>query len=209
MTGADHVQDAAPADCGHRCGAHGGRTRRAVLGGLAAGAAALAGCGGGGGTAEPPDPIALEGQLQCEVCGMVIGSNFGPNGQIFYREESPAGHDNPAYFDALPACLFPYHFQKQTRGWEATAVYVTDYSATDYEITTMEGRTYISSHVAAETFAAGSETTLVVGSDLQGAMGADFFPFSERADAEALRAEYGGKLRAFEEVDTQTLAQYG
>ena len=61
---------------------------------------------------------------------MVVGEHFGPNGQVFYEEHSPEGDDGPARFHTLVAGLSPYHSRQERRG-----------------------RTYISSHTAAGSFA--------------------------------------------------------
>ena len=185
-----------------------GVSRRAVLAGLAAaGAVALAGCQGGGGETGTPQPPADVADDQCDACGMVIGEHFGPTGQVFYAEESPAGHPNPARFDSLAQCLFPYTAQKEGRGWEAETVYVTDYSSVDYDLPEREGTRYISRHTGPAAYAEADAVTLVVGSDVHGAMGPDAVPFSARADAAAFRDEWGGELRAFDDVEPGTFAR--
>ena len=136
---------------------------------------------------------------------MVVGDHPGPNGEIFYREERPATHDNPARFDSLRGCLFPYYFEHERLGWEAVAVYVTDYSTVDYTLTSEGDRTFVSSHTDAASFTDARTAQYVVGSDVHGAMGADLFPFSARADAEAFAATYGGDVLGFDDVSPATL----
>lgn len=197
-------------DDGPRCPACGlpGVTRRAVLGGLAtAGLASLAGCLGGDGGEEPvPEPVALDGGKQCDACGMVIADHPGPNGQIFYREHAPEGHDNPAWFDS-PKELFAYHFEKQRLDWTARVVYVTDYSAVDYRLFTEHDTTYISSHVEPASFADAADVVYVVGSDVHGAMGPDLIPFGERADATAFVDDHAGEVLAYGDIDATTLGR--
>lgn len=156
---------------------------------------------------ERPDAIGLNGGKQCDVCGMVIGDHAGPNGQIFYDEHSPEAHDNPAWFDALKACLFPYYFQHKRRDWNSVAIYVTDYSITDYTISTRGGTKYVSSHTEPETFANADGLHYVVESTVHGAMGADFLPFSDRADAEAFTDEHDGRIVSFDDITPELLAQ--
>ena len=180
----------------HHCGHISRRLLlRAGGGGLAIG---LAGCLGG---PSKPAPVALTGGVACDVCGMIIEKHPGPDGQIFYRNQSPEGHDNPARFDALKQCFFPYLLEHQQRGWTATALYVTDYSSVDYTLQTEAGETYISSHPEVEAFAPAKELSYVVGSDILGAMGPDFIPFSERADADEFATEHGGSVLAFADLD--------
>ena len=191
----------------HRCPGHpeparAGR-REVLKAGGALASVGLAGCLGerSGGPTAAPDPVALSGGLQCDVCGMVIGKHPGPNGQIFYREQRPEGHDNPARFDSLKQCLLPYRLEHERLDWTASAVYVTDYSAVEYSLQTEGGETYISSHVEPGSFAPAEELVYVVESDVQGAMGPDFVPFSSRSDAESFAAEQGGELVEYGEID--------
>jgi len=146
-------------------------------------------------------PVSLSGGLQCDVCGMVIEKHPGPNGQIFYEDERPEGHDNPARFDSLKQCLFPYRLEHEQLGWTALAVYATDYSSVEYTLQTEGGTTYISSHVEPASFGLAEDLLYVVGSDVQGAMGPDFVPFSARSDAEAFAGENGGDLVEYGEID--------
>ena len=176
-----------------------GRRRLLALGGGVA-AASLAGCLGGG-TGSAPDPVGLSGGLQCDECGMVIEMHPGPNGQIFYRDRSPEGHENPARFDSLKSCLFPYKLAHERLDWEAAAVYVTDYSAVDYELGEEGGTTYVSSHVAADAFASAADLVYVVESEVEGAMGPDFLPFSDDGEADAFAADHGGQVVAYDEID--------
>lgn len=183
-----------------------GPRRRTVLGAAGAGVvASLAGCLdavnplGDGGT-DAPDPQSLGGGEDCDVCGMVIDKHPGPNGQLFYEDETPAGHPLPARFDALKQCFFPYKIEREERGWSRTAAYVTDYSAVEYDVSDESGATTISSHTEPSSFAPAEELQYVVGSDVQGAMGPDFVPFSEADDAAAFADEYGGDVVAFDEI---------
>lgn len=176
------------------------RSRRTVLHGAGAiVAGALAGCLGGG-ESEPPEPITLSGGKQCDVCGMIVGDHYGPNGQLFYADNSPEGHDNPAIFEGLRSCFFPYYFTHEDYSWTVAASYVTDYSVTDYELSQAEGRTYISTHTEPETFADATALSYVVGSSVHGAMGREFVPFSEDDDATAFAEDHGGSVVAFDEI---------
>lgn len=172
-------------------------------------ATAVAGCGGNTPASEPPGPVTLAGGLQCDNCGMVIGEHFGPNGEVFFETHTPSGHENPARFDSLAACLFPYYFGRRQRGWAAAAIYVTDYSSVEYERVTREGTTYVSSHTAAESLAPANTLQYVVGSSLAGAMGGDLFPFSRRADAAAVADEFDGRVVDFEAIDADLLDRVG
>jgi nitrous oxide reductase accessory protein NosL len=184
-------------------------SRRQVLAGGVALAAGLAGCQGSNGTdGETPEPISLTQSDQCEVCGMVIPNHPGPTTEIFYRDQQPSGHENPARFDSTWEA-FQYDFERQNQGWEWSAFYVTDYSAVDYELFTDAGDTLISTHVAAADFVDATTVTFVVGSEVKGAMGRDLIAFSEEADAEQFQSDYGGDRRGFDEITKQTIAGLG
>ncbi|MFB6184780.1 MAG: nitrous oxide reductase accessory protein NosL [Haloarculaceae archaeon] len=181
--------------------------RRVVVGGATVAGAALAGClGGSNGTV--PDAVALTDADTCDVCGMVIPKHPGPSAEIFYADQRPSGHDNPARFDSTWEA-FEYDFRRRDRGWNRQVFYVTDYSAVDYEVFSEGGDALISTHPDAEAFVDAQSVTFVVGSSVGGAMGADLIGFSESSDARSFRSEYGGELAAFDDVTRETIAQLG
>lgn len=136
---------------------------------------------------------------------MVIEEHPGPNGQIFYRDHAPETHDNPAWFESLRGCLFPYYFEKERLDWAVDAIYVTDYSSIDYEISESGGDRFISSDTEPGTFADATELTFVVGSSVNGSMGPEFIPFSDDGDAETFVEEHGGELVTFDDIDPELL----
>ena len=185
------------------------RTRRQVL--AAAGVAStvgLTGCLGGDGGSEPPDPVTLGTNADCDVCGMVIAQHPGPTAEIFYADQQPSGHDNPARFDSTWEA-FQYDFERQNRGWERQVMYVTDYSAVDYDLTEDGGDLLISTHPEAEAFADASEVTFVAGSAVIGAMGRDLIGFGDEGDAAAFRDEHGGETYSLAEVTPEVVAGLG
>jgi nitrous oxide reductase accessory protein NosL len=186
-----------------------GIARRTVLGGVAAIATATAGCLGIGGSGDDeavPDPVTLTQDDQCEVCGMVIPNHPGPTAQIFYAEETPSGHENPAHFCSTWEA-FQYDFQREEEGWDRQVFYVTDYSAVAYDLITDAGDTLISTHVQADDYVDGEEVTFVAGSEVKGAMGRDLIGFSEESDAEQFQSDHGGTVVAFGDVTEQTIAE--
>jgi len=198
--------------CGE-CGAgdeHVDRDRRRVLAG--AGVAlgiGLAGClGGDGDGGDVPSPTTMGQQDECDVCGMVIPNHPGPTTEIFYADQQPSGHDNPARFDSTWEA-FQYDFERQNRGWERQVMYVTDYSAVDYDLTEDGGDLLISTHPEAEAFADASDVTFVAGSAVIGAMGRDLLGFGEEGDASAFRDEHGGETYTLEEVTPEVVAGLG
>lgn len=191
-------------------------TRRNAVQLVAAGTAAgLAGCLGvlDSDDGSVPGPVDLSGGKFDYQGGMEIGPHGGPNGQIFYADnepetphdpgDSPEDHDNLAWFHTLAQGLFPYHFDRLDRGWEAEVIYVTDYSAVDFELSGQDGPTQLPSPTAAGTFADATELTYVAESDVIGGMGSELLPFSSADDAEALATDYGGRTLTFDGIDRQ------
>lgn len=191
-------------------------TRRGAVQLLATGAATgLAGCLGvlDSENGSVPEPVSLSGGKFDYQGGMEIGPHGGPNGQVFYADnepqtphdpgDSPEDHDNLAWFHTLAQGLFPYHFDRLDRGWNAEVIYVTDYSAVDFELSGSDGRAQLPSPTAAETFADATELTYVAESDVIGGMGSELLPFSSADDAAALAADYGGRTLPFDEIDRQ------
>lgn len=173
-------------------------SRRAVLAATgAAGLVALAGCSGSDG--ERPDPISLDDEQSCDVCGMVIEMHPGPVGQAFYDDEDalPEGRDadEPAHF-CSSLCTYNYVFDQEGLGSDPTVTYLTDYTAVgdEWEVYDEEGMLFITEHLEAEYFADVDDLTLVAGSDARGAMGQSIIGFSDADDAEAFTEEYGGDL---------------
>lgn len=182
-------------------------SRRRVLGAAGAvGVAAFAGCAGGSGAA--PSPVTVDPEATCDVCGMVVAAHPGPSSEVFYAENRPAGHANPARFDSTWEA-YRFHFARRDRGWTAAAFYVTDHSSVDYRLFTDDGDVLVSTHPEAEAFVAAGEVTYVVDSEVKGAMGRDLIGFSDRADAAAFRAEHGGRLATHDEVTPATVAGLG
>ncbi len=188
--------------------------RRTVLGGLGAvGVAALAGCSerqdaGTDGTTTDPAAVTLTDGDTCEVCGMNIVNHPGPSAEIFYPDHQPSGHENPGRFDSTWEA-FQYDFERADRGWNRSVMYVTDYSALNYELFSFRGTTGISTHPDASAFAAASEVTFVADSEVVGAMGRDLIGFGDEGAATAFRDDYGGELVTADEVTPQLVAQLG
>lgn len=200
--------------------------RRAFLRRTAAitGTAAIAGCLDTlpGSSEDTPDPVALSGGKLDYQGGMVIGRHGGPNGQIFYRDEtadtvhqsgeSADDREDLAWFHTLLQGLFPYHFERRDRGWEAEVIYVTDYSSTDWELSGDESRPQMPSPTEPETFAVATELTYVAESEAAGGMGTELFPFSEEEEATRFTERHEGSLVEFDEIDrglVQALSQGG
>ena len=177
----------------HRCG------RRTLLAGVAAGAVGgLGGCLGE--DDESPathDPIALDGGKACDVCGMVIADHHGPNGQVFFDGDYPAGRDGPGWYDSVTELLTDLE-TAASRGHEPVATYVSDYGAVAYDVREQGDDRVISTHVAADTFVDAEDAVYVVESGVLGAMGPDLIPFGDHASADAFVDAEGGRTVDFE-----------
>ena len=170
----------------------------------------IAGCAQNEGAGrQAPDPVDLSGQKTDFQGGMVIGDHGGPNGQIFYEETEPKPRqgagvegnspDNLAWFHTLVYGLFPYHFEMRNSGAQAAAIYVTDYSTVDWELSS--DTMIMPAPTSPETFADATELTYVVGSDARGGMGSTLLPFSNSDDAARFISEYNGRTINYDEID--------
>lgn len=157
-----------------------------------------------GGDEELPEPISLDAGQSCDFCGMVIQDHYGPVGQTYYRDNVPEGRadDQPAWF-CSNVCLFDFYFERRQQGWEPLVHYTTDYSAVDYEVKEEQERLTLTAHPEAENFVNGEDTTVVVDSEVEGAMGPSLVPFTDDEDATAFQEEYGGDVLGFGDVSQQ------
>jgi copper chaperone NosL len=192
-----------------RSGGHYSR-RQTLLVGATVALSSVAGCLGSGesGDTEVPAAITLPDDATCDVCGMVISQHPGPTAEIFYAEQSPEGHDNPARFDSTWEA-YQYDFEHQNQGWEKTAFYVTDYSSVEYSLVEERGSTLVSTHPQEEAFARVDDVTYVAGSAVEGAMGKDLVGFTDESDAESFQSEHGGELITHDEVTPEVISGLG
>lgn len=174
-------------------------------------ALALGGCLGGSGDGpsdDPPAAVTIPDGATCDVCGMTIRQHPGPTTQVFYADQRPSGHDNPARFDSTWEA-YQYEFERENRGWEDVAFYVTDYSAVDYEVFEDGGDLLLTRHHEASAFASAAEVSYVVDSEVQGTMGRDLVAFGTRSDAESFQSEHGGSLTTHDGVTPEVVAGLG
>jgi len=160
-----------------------------------------------------PDPVDLSGGAFDYQGGMEIGRHGGPNGQVFYSDNRPETPHDPgthpearedlAWFHTLVFGLFPYHFERLDRGWDPAAVYVTDYSAVDWQLIARGDTASMPSPMAADTFGDATELTYVVESSVRGGMGPALIPFSDSDEAESFAAENGGRTVGYDAITRQ------
>ena len=182
-----------------------GLTRRGMVAGTAT-LLALAGCQSSS-PGDASEPVTIEDGDNCDQCGMVISEHPGPVGETYFEENSPADGDEPAQFCSA-SCAYRYTIDRENEGWSTVAMFLTDYSSVDYEVSGSETK-LISAHFEAAAFAATDALDVVVDSDVEGAMGSSLIPFSETDDAEAFADEYGGQRMAATDVTDETLAGIG
>ena len=184
--------------------------RRLLLASAGAATVSLTGClgGGDGESTEPPAAVTIPETATCDVCGMVIRQHPGPSTEIFYKDQQPNGHENPARFDSTWEA-YQYEFEKDGSGWEDVAFYVTDYSSVDYETYEDGGDILITRHFEASTFVSATDVTYVVDSEVKGTMGRDLIAFSDREDAESFQSEHGGSLTTHDGGTPEVVAGLG
>lgn len=146
------------------------------------------------------EPVTVNDDESCEVCGMFIVKGegaWGPNAQVFYD-------DQPLHFDSVREMF--YHLAgEQRRGNEPYAVYVTDYSRADIDTEQRRGDTYIQGSIGPETFVEVTEAVFIVESGVLGAMGPELLPFSTLEDAESFAGAHGGRVVEYDEVDVELI----
>lgn len=178
--------------------------RRRMLGLIGAAAVGTtAGCLGGEST---PEPVDLDEGQSCDECGMVIEDHPGPTGQIFFESNSPDDRDGPAWFCST-VCTYSYRFDRVDEGWSPVVTYLTDYSTVDYQVT--GEKDIISAHLEAEAHASASELTVVIRSDVTGAMGDALVPFSDEAEATEFADTYGGETIEAAEISRELIDEVG
>jgi len=185
-------------------------TRRTVLGGVgAASLATLAGCFGGSGNGDGsesvPDPISIDEGKECDECGMIIGNYLGPAGQSHYEDPTALeelDEDRSAQF-CSSLCTYTFTFNHES---EPQVSYLTDYSTVDYEITGSGEQRSISRHLEAEAFSDVTELTMVVDSDVTGAMGDSIVPFNDADEADEFQSEYGGDIYEHDDVSQELVS---
>ncbi|MXV63532.1 nitrous oxide reductase accessory protein NosL [Natronorubrum sp. JWXQ-INN-674] len=178
-------------------------TRRTVLGSVGAVClGAVAGCLDGE-EASVPDAIEVDDDHDCDNCTMRIGGHAGPAGQTHYEDPTEIlDEDRPARF-CSSLCTYAFTFDNEAEA-EPTVVYLTDYSAVDYEIQEDEDGLVATRHLEADAFGDAAGLTLVADSEVGGAMGASLVPFSNADEAAEFQADYGGEIYDHDEV-TQDL----
>jgi len=178
------------------------RSRRTVLTAVGSGlAVGVAGClGNGEADGELPPAVSLNERQACDQCGMVIDEHPGPTGQLFFDDYLP-DREGPAWFCSA-SCTYSYQFDREDEDIGPVVAYLTDYSHVDYSVDDGAEPT-ISAHLAADNFREKSALSVVVGSDVEGAMGPELIPFTDADDAEAFADEYGGEVRTATDVDRE------
>jgi copper chaperone NosL len=185
----------APISSHERCS-----TRRTFLAGSASlGVAAIAGCFDDD-SDDLPDPVTIDDDQDCDHCTMAIGQHPGPVGQTHYPDpDDIVGEDRPAQF-CSSLCTYTFTFEQEDAGHDPDVSYLTDYSSVDYAVEEGEDALEISNHLEDEAFADVEGLTLVVDSDVEGAMGASMIGFTDASEADDFQAEYGGDLYEHEDV---------
>jgi nitrous oxide reductase accessory protein NosL len=186
------------------------KRRRLIQHAATAGTVGLAGCLSvfGSDESQAPEPVDLSGGKFDDQGGMEIGPHGGANGQLFYEHQTPPERESgPFWFHTLVYGFFPFYFDRQNRGWETTATYVTDFSAVDYEVQSRDGTPTMPSLTAPDTFGEARELTYVMGSSVHGGMGPDLHPFSDEQEAEAFVSDHGGETITFDDITPTVVEQ--
>ncbi|MBX6741484.1 MAG: nitrous oxide reductase accessory protein NosL [Acetobacteraceae bacterium] len=159
------------------------RTRRGVLLAAIGFALVLGACDDKQEAAAPPPPQALTASAIGHYCGMNVLEHPGPKGQILLESRL-----DPVWFSSARDTLAFTMLAEEPK--DIRAIYVSDMArAPNWE------------NPGAENWVDARRAFYVIGSDRQGGMGApEAVPFSDRAAAERLVAEHGGRIVTFSEM---------
>ena len=186
--------------------------RRSLLATAALGSIGfVAGCLGD--DEDVPEPVALDDGQACDNCDMQIDMHPGPVGQAFYPddypEELPEDREDGIAWFCSTRCTYAFTFDQEDRGYDPAVMYATDYSAVDFELSADAGATVISSHLTADAFEDLEALTLVVDSDVEGAMGASLIGFADESGAAEFEATHGGDQFEHDEITPDVIAALG
>lgn len=131
-------------------------------------------------------PVHIHNGQECDLCGMIISQFPGPKGQLFTR-----GNDQPLAFCSTRD-LFAYALQPEHKH-RVQGVFVQDVATADWEA--MASAEYINAKSA----------FYVIGHSQLGAMGPTLAAFAERTAAEHFAHQYGGEVKAYQDIDQALL----
>ena len=134
------------------------------------------------------DPVAFHSGDECHVCGMLVTEWPGPKGQSINTQN---GETNKF---CSTVDMFSWLLQPENKTLQAK-IYVHDMAQTAWD------------KPEDEHLVDAREAWYVMGSDLQGAMGPSIPSFADRAAADKLAAESGGRVLAFNEIDLSVLQE--
>lgn len=137
---------------------------------------------------EVQGPVAFESGEECHVCGMIITEYPGAKGQIMISRDQ-AVHKFCSTQDMLSWWLQPENQHLKAE------IYVHDIAKTPWE------------QPQDEYLIDARSAWYVVGSSLQGAMGPSLASYSDRAVAESVATEKGGRVLSWEELDMNVLQE--
>ncbi len=123
------------------------------------------------------------------ICGMNLNEHHGPKGQVFVSDG-----DQPFWFSSVRDA-FTWLLVDDGLGKTVAAIYVNDMGkATDW------------ANPQPGTWVEARHAWFVVASDRVGGMGgAELVPFGERAQADHFAAQHGGRVLAFQQINSSVL----
>lgn len=134
------------------------------------------------------DPVAFHDGDECHVCGMLITQWPGAKGQSINQ------HNGETHKFCSTVDMFSWLLQPENRTLQAS-VYVHDMAKTHWD------------HPDDGHLIDGKTAWYVVGSDLQGAMGPSLASYSDKAAAEKLASQRGGRVLSYSEISLEVLQE--
>lgn len=136
------------------------------------------------------DPVAIHSGDECHVCGMIIVEWAGP------KAESINKHNGETLKFCSTTDLFAWWLQPENKTLQAQ-IYVHDMSVAHWD------------RPQDEHLVEARDAWYVTGTDLIGAMGPTLVSFADKAAAQKLVDEKGGRILTFDEVDLAVLQEIG
>ena len=151
---------------------------------------------------EEISPVEVSDSEDCEECGMIVKNHPGPIGQGYYENN---GNDEPKHF-CSGYCLYEYTFKRENEENDPISLFLTDYSGVDYSI---NNDNELSAHTDVEHLVNADELHIVFDTDIEGAMGPTFVPFSDESDATDFADTHDGMVNEHDEITPEIVDSHG
>lgn len=151
---------------------------------------------------EDTSPVEVSNSEDCEECGMIVEDHPGPIGQGYYENN---GEEEPKHF-CSGYCLYEYTFKQENEGNDSISLFLTDYSEVDYSV---NNNNELSAHTDVGHLVDADELHIVFDTDVEGAMGSAFIPFSDESDATDFAETHDGMVSEHDKITPEIVDSHG